>query len=126
MVRTARSLTFAALFALSATCAASADCGPAAEVHAARLAELHRWHLNCPPVRCRDPRLNVIVVDRFALIAWLYADEGGQSLLEYAPEKGWYRLAHGGGAMGEGILADLTGDDAARKLWRQNQHGCGR
>jgi hypothetical protein len=126
MVRTARNLTFVALFVLCATRGASADCGPAAEIHAARLAELHRWHLTCPPVRCRDPQLDVIVVDRFALIGWLHGEEGGQSLLEYAPNKGWYRLAHGGGIMGEGILADLTGDDAARKLWHLYQHGCTR
>lgn len=126
MVRNARSLALAVLFALCATNGARADCGPAAEVHAARLAELHRWHLNCPRVRCRDPQLDVIVVERFALIGWSYADEGGQSLLEYAPNKGWYRLAHGGGIMGEGILADLTGDDSARKLWQKYKRGCNR
>jgi len=126
MVRTARSLGLTALIALCASPAAAVDCGPSAEIHAARLAELHRWHLNCPPVRCSDPQLRVVVVDRFALIGWTHAAESGQSLLEYAPGKGWYRLAHGGGAMGERILGYLTGDDAARKLWQKYQHGCGR
>jgi hypothetical protein len=98
---------------------AGADYGAPAEVRAARVAELHRWHVQCPPVRCRDPKLDIIVVDRFALIDWTAAGASGQSLLEYAKSKGWYRLVHGGGEMGEGILAALTGDEAAHKLWLQ-------
>ena len=110
----------AALFAAGlAAPPARADYGPPAAVGAARAAELQRWHLQCPPSRCRDPGVDVIVVGRFALIDWTTGHAAGQSLLEYAPGKGWYRLAHGGGEMGEGILAALTGDDAAHKLWAQ-------
>jgi hypothetical protein len=116
----ARAAVVTALLApLFATAVARADYGPPAEIHAARLAELHRWHIQCPPSRCADPVLDIIVVDRYALIDWSTNRGGGQSLLEYAPSKGWYRLAHGGGEMGEGILAALTGDAAAHKLWKQ-------
>ncbi len=112
-------LVTALLAPLFATAVAWADYGPRAEIRAARLAELHRWHIQCPPSRCADPILDIIVVDRYALIDWSTNRGEGQSLLEYAPTKGWYRLAHGGGEMGEGILAALTGDAAARKLWIQ-------
>jgi hypothetical protein len=98
---------------------ARADYGAPADVGAARAAELHRWHVQCPPVRCRDPKLDIIVVGRFALIDWTAAGSSGQSLLEYAKSKGWYRLVHGGGEMGEGILAALTGDAVAHELWVQ-------
>lgn len=111
-------LAACALALLSAT-PARADYGPPAAIRAARAAELHRWHLQCPPTRCADPALDVIVVERFALIDWRSARGQGQSLLEYAPAKGWYRLTYGGGEMGEGILAALTGDSAAHKLWTQ-------
>jgi hypothetical protein len=104
--------------ALSAT-PAGADYGPPGDVRAARAAELHRWHELCPPKRCAEPVLDVIVVERFALIDWSSSRGQGQSLLEYAPTKGWYRLTYGGGEMGEGILAALTGDVAAHKLWTQ-------
>ncbi len=115
----ARRTALALGLALLSASPARADYGPPAEVRAARAAELHRWHVACPPRRCADPVLDVIVVERFALIDWRSVRGEGQSLLEYAPAKGWYRLTYGGGEMGEGILAALTGDDAARKLWTQ-------
>jgi len=119
LLRPARgSLALLSLVAL-ANAIARADSGPPVQIRAARLAELHRWHIECPPARCADPKLDVIVVDRFALIDWTNPRASGQSLLEFAPSKGWYRLAHGGGEMGKGILAALTGDAVAQRLWEQ-------
>jgi hypothetical protein len=115
-----RSAVVAALFGpLLALSVARADYGPPTAIRAARAAELHRWHIQCPPSRCADPVLDIIVVDRYALIDWTTERSGGQSLLEFAPSKGWYRLAHGRGEMGEGILAALTGDAAAHRLMAQ-------
>lgn len=114
-----RTVLAAFALALLSAAPARADYGPPAAVRAARAAELQRWHELCPPPRCPEPALDVIVVDRFALIDWSSVHGQGQSLLEYAPAKGWYRLTYGGGEMGEGILAALTGDAAAHKLWTQ-------